>query len=67
MPVVISDETSALPGGKALVLTTVAMNHLPEDPIATKALAALHDQGLAVISAPGSVADSGVAQAIWTP
>ncbi|MGI9506079.1 MAG: SDR family NAD(P)-dependent oxidoreductase, partial [Geminicoccaceae bacterium] len=42
----------------------VAMNHLPEDPMATKALAALRDQGLDVISAPGSVADSGIAEAM---
>lgn len=42
----------------------VAMNHLPDDPVATKALTALRDQGLEVISAPGSVAESGVAEAM---
>lgn len=42
----------------------VAMNHLPDDPMAARALATLHDQGMNVKSAPGSVAESGVAEAM---
>lgn len=41
---------------------TVAMNHLPDDPMAEQAAAALRDQGFQVISAPGSVAEAGVAE-----
>lgn len=40
----------------------VAMNHLPGDPMAAKALAALRDQGAKVVSAQGSVAEPGSAE-----
>ncbi|MGI9500789.1 MAG: SDR family NAD(P)-dependent oxidoreductase [Geminicoccaceae bacterium] len=43
---------------------TVAMNHLPGDPAAEKAIVELHDQDLQVIGAPGSVAKAGIAEAM---
>ena len=42
----------------------VAINHLPDDPAATGACSRLRDHGHAVISAPGSVAESGMAEAM---
>jgi 3-oxoacyl-[acyl-carrier protein] reductase len=43
---------------------SVAMNHLPDDQMAEKALAALRDEGFDVIAAPGSVADADMAEAM---
>lgn len=42
----------------------VAMNHLPDDPMAAKALAKLRREGHEIVSAPGSVASAGVAEAM---
>lgn len=43
---------------------TVAMNHLPGDAMAERASAVLHDAGIEVVSAPGSVANAGLAEAM---
>lgn len=41
---------------------SVAMNHLPADDMANKAMTSLRGQGLDVMSAPGSVAEGGIAE-----
>lgn len=43
---------------------SVAMNHLPGDKMAEKAIASLLEEGFDVISAPGSVAEAEVAEAM---